>query len=177
LWAGGFRQAAERASAAIRGRGNVPWGAGGTLLNSPGLREAGRPLPQADAKIRDEIDARAAREGWPALHAELVRVDPATAARLAPQDAQRIQRALEVHALTGQPLSALQGARDAQQDPGPTIVIALAPADRAALHAAIARRFDAMLTAGLVEEVRALRARYPLRPQMPSMHCAGVSPA
>jgi tRNA dimethylallyltransferase len=172
-----FRDDALRAIAAIRGRGHVPIVAGGTMLYFKALREGLSALPQADATVREEIDARAAREGWPALHAELARVDPATAARLAPQDAQRIQRALEVHALTGQPLSALQGARDAQQDPGPTIVIALAPADRAALHAAIARRFDAMLTAGLVEEVRALRARYPLRPQMPSMRSVGYRQA
>src|SRR6188472_2051944 len=171
-----FRDDALRAIAAIRGRGHVPIVVGGTMLYFKALREGLSALPQADAAIRDEIDARAAREGWPALHAELMRVDPATAARLAPQDAQRIQRALEVHALTGQPLSALQGARDAQ-DPGPTIVIALAPADRAALHAAIARRFDAMLTAGLVEEVRALRARYPLTPQMPSMRSVGYRQA
>jgi tRNA dimethylallyltransferase len=150
-----FREDALAAIAAIRSRGHVPIVAGGTMLYFKALREGLSALPQADVGVRNELDARAAREGWPALHAELARVDPATAARLAPQDAQRIQRALEVHMLTGRPLSALQGARDARQELGPTIVIALAPADRAALHAAIARRFDAMLDAGLVEEVRA----------------------
>ena len=172
-----FRDDALAAIAAIRSRGRVPIVAGGTMLYFKALREGLSALPRADATVRDALDARAAREGWPALHAELARVDPATAARLAPQDAQRIQRALEVHALTGQPLSALQGARDARQAPGPTIVIALAPADRAALHAAIARRFDAMLAAGLVEEVQALRVRFPLTPQLPSMRSVGYRQA
>ena len=172
-----FRTDALAAIAAIRSRGRMPIVAGGTMLYFKALREGLSALPQADVRVRNEIDARAAREGWPALHAELARVDPATAARLAPQDAQRIQRALEVHALTGQPLSALQGARNAPQDPGPAIVVALAPADRAALHAAIARRFDAMLTAGLINEVRALRARYRLTPQMPSMRSVGYRQA
>ena len=168
---------ALNAIAGIRSRGRVPLLVGGTMLYFKALREGLSALPQADAAVRNEIDARAAREGWPALHAELARVDPATATRLAPQDSQRIQRALEVHALTGQPLSALQGARDARHDIGPTILIALAPADRAALHAAIARRFDAMLAAGLVEEVKALRLRYPLTPQMPSMRSVGYRQA
>jgi tRNA dimethylallyltransferase len=107
------------------------------------------------------------------MHAELARIDPATAARLAPADSQRIQRALEVHALTGKALSSLQGARESDGGIGPTIDIALAPADRAKLHHAIARRFDAMLTAGLVDEVLALRSRHALTPQMPSMRCVG----
>ena len=172
-----FRDDALAAIAAIRGRGRIPIVAGGTMLYFKALREGLSTLPQADVGVRNAIDARAAREGWPALHAELARVDPATAARLAPQDAQRIQRALEVHALTGQPLSALQNAREARQHLGREIVIALAPAERAALHAAIARRFDAMLAAGLVEEVQALRARYSLTPQMPSMRSVGYRQA
>ena len=104
--------------------------------------------------MRAALDARAASAGWPALHAELARVDPVTAARLAPNDAQRIQRALEVHALTGTPLSALQGAREASGALGGHLALALLPADRARLHAAIAARFDAMLAAGLVDELR-----------------------
>jgi tRNA dimethylallyltransferase len=130
-------------------------------------------LPAADAAIRAELDARAAALGWPSLHAELARIDPCTARRLAPTDAQRIQRALEVHALTGRPLSELQGARDSQRVVEPSIVIAMAPADRARLHDAIARRFDAMLAAGLIDEVRALRARHPLRADAPSMRAVG----
>ena len=168
-----FRDDALAAIAAIRARGRVPIVAGGTMLYVKALREGLSALPVADAAIRAEIDRRAAQSGWPALHAELARVDPATAARLAPTDAQRVQRALEVHALTGRPLSALQGARDAAGGIGASIVVALAPADRAKLHAAIARRFDAMLGAGLIDEVRALRERHPLRAGMPSMRSVG----
>jgi tRNA dimethylallyltransferase len=111
------------------------------------------------------------------MHDELARIDAESAARLAPTDAQRIQRALEVHALTGRPLSALQGAREGRRTIDPTIVIALAPADRARLHTAIAQRFDAMLDAGLVDELRDLRARFALRPDMPSMRAVGYRQA
>jgi tRNA dimethylallyltransferase len=129
-------------------------------------------LPQADARLRKELDDRAAAAGWPALHAELARVDPATAARLKTTDSQRIQRALEVFRISGTPLSALQGAR--QSDDAPDFVaIALVPSDRAELHRRIAERFDAMLAAGLVEEVRALRQHYRLTASMPSMRCVG----
>ena len=137
-------------------------------------------LPPAAAEVRAELDARAAREGWPALHAELARVDPATAARLPPTDAQRIQRALEVYRVTGQPLSALQGHRegaDADVALGRWLAVALVPSDRAWLHDAIARRFDAMLAAGLVDELRRLRAAYALAPAMPSMRCVGYRQA
>jgi tRNA dimethylallyltransferase len=168
-----FRDDATLAIAAIRARGRVPIVAGGTMLYFKALRDGLSALPAADAAIRAELDARAAALGWPALHAELARIDPCTARRLAPTDAQRIQRALEVHALTGRPLSELQGARDSQRVVEPSIVIAMAPADRARLHDAIARRFDAMLAAGLIDEVRALRARHPLRADMPSMRAVG----
>ena len=134
-------------------------------------------LPRADSGVRARLDARAAREGWPALHAELARVDPATAARLAPTDAQRIQRALEVFELAGAPLSALQGSRDAGASVGRVVRIALVPTDRARLHAAIAERFDAMLAAGLVDELRGLRRRYALEPSLPSMRCVGYRQA
>jgi len=133
-------------------------------------------LPRADPDVRARLDARAAAEGWPALHAELARVDPATAQRLPPTDAQRIQRALEVYYVTGSPISALQGRR-AAASLGASVSIALVPPERAALHEAIARRFDAMLAAGLVEEVRALRATYALDPAMPSMRCVGYRQA
>ena len=166
-----FRTDAETAIAGIRARGRVPIVAGGTMLYVKALREGLSALPQADPALRAEIDARAARSGWPALHAELARIDAATAARLAPTDAQRIQRALEVHALTGRALSSLQGARTAPSDRG--VVVALAPADRARLHAAIARRFDAMLAAGLLDEVAALRTRFGLNARMPSMRAVG----
>ncbi len=168
-----FVRDATRAIDTIRARGRVPIVAGGTMLYIKALREGLSSLPAADAAIRAELDARAASVGWPAMHAELARIDPLTAARLAPNDAQRIQRALEVHALTGQPMSALQGARDAERRIDPAIAVALAPTDRALLHAAIARRFDAMLIAGLVDEVRELRRRFPLRADMPSMRAVG----
>ena len=136
-----FRTDALAAVAAIRARGRLPLLVGGTMLYFKALTEGLSALPPADPAVRAALDRRAAASGWPALHAELARVDPATAARLAPNDAQRIQRALEVHALTGRPLSALQGARQADDALGPTLALALLPADRAALHAAIAERF------------------------------------
>jgi len=172
-----FRRDALQAIAAIRSRGRLPIVAGGTMLYFKALCEGLSRLPQADPHVRAALDARAAREGWPVLHAELARVDAVSAARLAPFDGQRIQRALEVHALTGQPLSALQGAREADDDIGPHVTVAVAPADRAALHVAIARRFDAMLAAGLVDETRRLRERYRLTAEMPSMRCVGYRQA
>ena len=172
-----FRADALAAAAGIRARGRVPLFAGGTMLYFRALTEGLSALPQADPEVRGRIDARAAREGWPAMHAALARVDPATAARLSPADGQRIQRALEVHELTGAPLSALQGARDAATGLGPVVTIAIVPSDRAKLHASIADRFDAMLAAGLVDELRGLRARYALTPTLPSMRCVGYRQA
>jgi tRNA dimethylallyltransferase len=173
-----FAADASASIAAIRARGRVPIVAGGTMLYFKALTDGLSSLPQAHPAVRAALDARAAREGWPALHAELARVDPATAARLAPNDSQRIQRALEVHAIAGVPLSLLQGQRNAEQAlAGPVLRVALIPADRATLHAEIARRFDAMLAAGLVDELAALRERYRLDPTMPSMRCVGYRQA
>ena len=169
---------ARAAIADIRMRGRVPVVAGGTMLYFKALADGLSDLPQGDAHLRAALDARAAREGWPALHAELARVDAATAARLAPTDAQRIQRALEVHALTGTPLSALQGRRaGGAADLGATLRFAVVPPDRARLHVAIAERFDAMLAAGLAAELAQLRARYPLSADLPSMRCVGYRQA
>ena len=173
-----FAADARVAIAAIRARGRVPIVAGGTMLYFKALTEGLSALPQADPAVRAALDARATREGWPALHAELARVDPASALRLAPTDSQRIQRALEVHAIAGVPLSELQGRRvAAPADLGVALRFALIPPDRAALHAQIARRFDAMLAAGLVEELAALRSRYHLDAAMPSMRCVGYRQA
>jgi len=173
-----FAHDALRAIADIRSRGRVPILAGGTMLYFKALAEGLSALPAADRKLRAEIDARAAREGWPALHAELARVDPQTAARLKPTDAQRIQRALEVWHLAGSPLSALQGRRARSGDAlGSTLRIALIPSDRARLHEAIARRFDTMLATGLLDEVSGLRRRYALTPDLPSMRCVGYRQA
>ena len=142
----------------IRARGRLPLLVGGTMLYFKALREGLSDLPPADVAVRARLDARAADEGWPALHAELARVDPATAARLDPTDGQRIQRALEVYELSGRPMSALQNARR----PAETglLSLALVPHDRAELHRRIAVRFDAMLAAGLVDELSALRRRF-----------------
>ena len=173
-----FAQDALEALAAIRDRGRVPIFAGGTMLYFKALSDGLSALPSADPSVRAEIDARAAHEGWPTLHAELARVDPSTAARLPPTDAQRIQRALEVWRLAGAPLSALQGHRANRREAlGPMLRVALVPADRTRLHDAIARRLDAMLEAGLVEELSGLRRRYALTPDLPSMRCVGYRQA
>jgi len=162
----------------IRARGRLPILCGGTMLYFKALTEGLSALPHADAAVRAEIDRRAAQEGWPALHAELARVDPVTASRLAPNDAQRIQRALEVHSTSGQPISALQGRRESSAGSlGPTLAMALLPSDRAQLHAAIAQRFQQMLDAGLVDELRGLRQRFRLDPALPSMRCVGYRQA
>ncbi|MDR0249727.1 MAG: tRNA (adenosine(37)-N6)-dimethylallyltransferase MiaA [Burkholderiales bacterium] len=167
------------ALAAVRGireRGKRPLLVGGTMLYFKALLEGLSELPMADETIRAELDARATREGWPTLHVELGRVDPVTAARLKPTDAQRIQRALEVWRLTGVPLSQLQGQRQGQQADetlGMCLCLALMPGDRKMLHGAIALRFDRMLKEGLVDEVRTLKSRYSLTPAMPSMRCVG----
>lgn len=165
----------------IRARGRLPLLVGGTMLYFKALREGLDAMPAADPAVRAALDARAAAEGWPALHAELARVDPATAARLAPNDAQRVQRALEVWQLSGRPLSAWQGAHQAQGAPRAVAadmpMVSLEPESRAWLHQRIAERFDAMLAAGLVDEVRALRARGDLHPDLPAMRCVGYRQA
>jgi tRNA dimethylallyltransferase len=174
-----FVHDATAAAAAIRARGRLPLLVGGTMLYFRALRQGLDPMPAADAAMRAAIDARAAAEGWPALHAELARIDPASAARLAPNDAQRIQRALEVWQLTGRPLSAFHArpaAADAQAARAWPLV-SLEPAARAWLHARIASRFDAMMAGGFVDEVRRLRMRPGLKPQMPSMRCVGYRQA
>jgi tRNA dimethylallyltransferase len=148
------------------------------MLYFKALREGHDAMPAADASIRRQIDARAAELGWPALHAELQRVDPATAARLAPNDAQRIQRALEVWMLSGQPLSQWHAQRgDAAAGAGQWPLITLEPGSRPWLHKRIAQRFEAMLDAGFVDEVRQLRQRPALRSDMPSMRCVGYRQA
>jgi tRNA dimethylallyltransferase len=181
---------ARQACRAIRARGALPLLVGGTMLYVKALREGLDEIPPSDPGLRATIDARAAAEGWPALHAELQRVDPLTAARLAPRDAQRIQRALEVYLGTGRPLSSFQqrtagpaahevagGADPARPSSRDWPLIALEPVSRNWLHARIEARFDAMLDRGLVEEVRALRARGDLHAGLPSMRCVGYRQA
>jgi tRNA dimethylallyltransferase len=170
-----FVRDATRAIAGIRARGRLPLVVGGTMLYAKALREGLSALPPADAAIRARLSAEASERGWPALHSRLVQVDPATAMRLPPNDSQRIQRALEVFELTGVPLSTLQTGAGADAVRFP--IIALLPQDRAALRERIARRFAAMLDAGLVDELRALRARYPLHRELPSMRSVGYRQA
>jgi len=156
----------------IRARGRVPLLVGGTMLYYKALFEGLDALPAADAALRTRIDELAAERGWPAVHHELARLDPATASRLQPNDRQRLQRALEVVLIGGRPLSELQrGHRDGAHAQ-PTL-LALEPRDRGWLHARIAQRFRIMLRDGLVDEVRRLRARGDLTPAMPSMRCVG----
>ena len=161
----------------IAGRGRIPLLAGGTMLYFKALREGLSNLPQADAAVRAEIEAEAKAKGWPALHAELARIDAPTAARLKPGDAQRIQRALEVFRTSGKPLSALQGARVAVATQFRFVPLALVPAERSLLHRRIELRFEAMLAAGLAEELAALRGKYALDPGLPSMRCVGYRQA
>jgi tRNA dimethylallyltransferase len=172
-----FREDAAGLIREIAQRGRVPLLVGGTMLYFKALAEGLSDLPQADAGVRAALDAEAAARGWPALHEELARVDPETAARLARSDAQRIQRALEVFRLTGTPMSRLLASGRSPARPAPLLAIALAPADRAVLHARIATRFDSMLSSGLVDELRALRQRFALHPLLPSMRCVGYRQA
>ncbi len=170
--AGRFRDDAIAAVRSILARGRVPLLVGGAMLYYRALAHGLDALPAAEPRLRAAIVREAATKGWPAMHAALARVDPASARRLAPNDAQRIERALEVYRATGKPLSALQTAARAAL-PFRLASFALMPGDRAALHARIAARFDAMLEAGLVEEVRALRRRHALHAGLPSMRCVG----
>ena len=174
-----FVAEAETLIDAIRGRGRLPLLVGGTMLYFKALFDGIDALPAADPLVRAAIDAEARERGWPALHAELARVDPAAAARLAPNDAQRIQRALEVWRTSGGPLSSFHSGRfDAAPAAPPDMpLISLEPADRAALHARIDARFAAMLDVGFLDEVRRLRGRGDLHAALPSMRCVGYRQA
>ena len=168
-----FRTDALAAMAAITAAGRVPLLVGGTMLYFKALREGLADLPEADPALRAQIDAEATERGWPALHAELAQLDPDTAARLAPTDAQRIQRALEILRTTGKPLNEHFAAQRSEPPPYRLLSLALLPSDRAVLHERIARRFDEMLAQGLVGEVERLRAQYKLDANLPSMRCVG----
>jgi tRNA dimethylallyltransferase len=171
-----FRADALREMADIAARGKVPLLVGGTMLYFKALREGLSSLPEADPVLRLELDAKAKRLGWTALHAELARLDPATAARLKPSDAQRIQRALEVCLLTGRPMSEDLG-RKKSALPYRIIAISLEPSDRARLHQRIAQRFERMLSDGLVDELQQLRRRFTLTAALPAMRCVGYRQA
>ena len=171
--AGEFRDDASRAVAEIHASGRVPLLAGGTGLYFRALEQGLAVLPPADPEVRARIEREAACAGWPAMHARLAAIDPASARRIHTNDPQRIERALEVHALSDQPMSELlaRGRRGALL--GPVCRIAIEPADRARLHRDIADRFMRMLDAGLVDEVHDLRRRWPLTARSPSMRLVG----
>ena len=178
-----FVQDAERLMADICARGKLPLLVGGTMLYFKALMDGLDDMPKADAEVREKIARDAADKGWPILHAELALIDPITAARLKPNDSQRISRALEVFKLTGLPLSSfhqknatenISSRADKQAD---TALISLEPNNRSWLHTRIAQRFDAMLEAGFLDEVKALRARGDLHADLPSMRCVGYRQA
>ncbi len=175
-----FRTDALTAIADIHARGKLPILAGGTMLYFKALRDGIDDLPSADEEIRAEIEQAAHQHGWPALHAKLATLDPATAQRLKPNDSQRISRALEIIRITGEPMSALLK-RNAQAPaplPFDLLTIALEPSDRAVLHERIAHRFDAMIERGLIDELKELRRRHPrLHADLPSMRCVGYRQA
>ncbi|OAJ51645.1 tRNA (adenosine(37)-N6)-dimethylallyltransferase MiaA [Paraburkholderia ginsengiterrae] len=171
-----FRADTLRLTGEIHARGHLPLLVGGTMLYYKALTQGLNDLPSANAEVRAALDADAARDGWPAMHARLAAVDPVTAARLAPNDSQRIQRALEVFMLSGKAMSVLLAAPAPQDDAAAAwrfVPIALEPSDRSVLHARIEKRFDAMLAGGFVDEVVKLRERGDLLPDMPSMRCVG----
>ena len=191
-----FVQDAQRLIGEINARGKLALLVGGTMLYIKALLDGIDDMPRADPAIRAELELQAREKGWPAMHAELARVDPVTAARLKPNDSQRIQRALEVYRVSGKPMASFHTAKDAiksvafhaystradgQNDhinPANQVrLISLEPQDRAWLHRRIEQRFDAMLAAGFLDEVKALRARGDLNPDLPSMRCVGYRQA
>jgi tRNA dimethylallyltransferase len=176
-----FREDAIRLVGEIAARGRLPLLVGGTMMYFKGLVDGLDDLPTADAALRARLDDDAARLGWPALHERLRALDPVTAARLAPNDAQRINRALEIIELSGKPMSELLAKRAKTALPFELASFALEPSDRAVLHARIAARFDQMLgnsdDAGIVAETARLRARGDLSPTLPSMRCVGYRQA
>ena len=191
--AAAFVADATRLIGQIQARGKLPLLVGGTMLYFKALIDGIDPMPAADPAVRALIEAEAATLGWPALHAKLGAIDPSTAARLSPNDSQRIQRALEVWHMSGQPLSSFHRANKKMapaRGPEPTdtdasktdstdtpVLFSLEPGDRSWLHARIAERFDAMLAAGFIDEVTALRERGDLSPELPSMRCVGYRQA
>ncbi|MGH8821494.1 MAG: tRNA (adenosine(37)-N6)-dimethylallyltransferase MiaA [Rhodoferax sp.] len=171
-----FALDARRLIADINARGKLPLLVGGTMLYFKALLHGLDAMPAADPAIRAALASQARAMGWPALHAELARVDPVTAARLAPNDSQRIQRALEVYRISGQPLSFFHTTKQIAEtidSARATALISLEPKDRRWLHERIEARFDAMLTAGFLDEVRTLRARGDLCASSPAMRCVG----
>lgn len=168
----------------IHARGKLPLLVGGTMLYFKALFDGLDDMPAASPEVRAALEVEAAALGWPAMHAQLAAVDPVTAARLAPADSQRIQRALEVYRVSGKPLSTFHAQQDAikkeaarADNTGASALFSLEPEDRAWLHARIAQRFDLMLQGGFLDEVKTLMARGDLHPDLPSMRCVGYRQA
>ena len=175
-----FARDATQLMADIRARGKLPLLVGGTMLYLKALRDGIDDLPTAQPELRAEIEQQAIAMGWPAMHAELAKVDDITAARLAPNDAQRISRALEVWRVSGKALSQWFAEGDATRAAQPTLnmpLLSLEPVNRAWLHGRIAQRFDIMLVEGFLAEVQAMRARGDLHIDLPSMRCVGYRQA
>ncbi|MBA3696546.1 MAG: tRNA (adenosine(37)-N6)-dimethylallyltransferase MiaA [Methylotenera sp.] len=176
--AANFRSDALRLMADITARGKIALLVGGTMLYFKALEGGLSGLPEANQEVRARLDARAALIGWPGMHEKLALVDPETAARLQPNDAQRIQRALEVFEITGESMTSLYAKQTSEALPYKLLKIALVPSDRKVLHERIALRFDQMLAAGFVDEVKALIAKYPqLTAESTSMRCVGYRQA
>ena len=172
--AANFRSDALRLMADITARGKIPLLVGGTMLYFKALEGGLSGLPEADAAIRAKLDAEAALIGWPAMHSKLAHIDSATATRLMPNDMQRIQRALEVYEITGQTMSSLFAKQTSEALPYKVLKIALIPSDRKVLHTRIEARFEQMLQASFVDEVKVLIAKYPtLTPESTAMRCVG----
>ena len=180
-----FVNDAEQLIADIQSRGKLPLLVGGTMLYLKALQDGIDDLPKTDSAIRETIETRAKANGWPAMHEELRKIDPASASRLAPNDAQRISRALEVWHISGKSLTAWfekgaqkrLGARQSFASRNKLDVISLEPNDRSWLHQRIEQRFDAMLAAGFLDEMQTLRERGDLNPDLPSMRCVGYRQA
>jgi tRNA dimethylallyltransferase len=173
-----FRHDALKLMTDITARGKVPLLVGGTMLYFKALQGGLSNLPEADLEVRTKLDAEAFQIGWPAMHAKLAKIDPATAARLEPADAQRVQRALEVVEISGKTMTELHQASRGDDLPYRLLKVALVPSDRSVLHSRIATRFDDMLKQGFLGEVKALLKQYPeLNPEMPSMRCVGYRQA
>lgn len=172
--AANFRTDALRLMADITSRGKIPLLVGGTMLYFKALQGGLSNLPEANPEVRKQIEQQAAQVGWPAMHAKLAQVDSETAARLQPNDVQRIERALEIYLLTGQTMTALHQASAGEVFPYRLLKIALVPSERKVLHERIAQRFDQMLEDGFVDEVRGLLQQYPeLNADSTSMRCVG----
>jgi len=172
--AASFRQDALTLIAGIIGRGRIPLLCGGTMLYFKALRDGLNDLPQADPATRARLAQQAGDLGWPAMHRRLAECDPATAARLSPNDSQRIQRALEVYLVTQKPMSELLAQRPSRHgDDYRYVTISLEPSDRTTLHARISDRYRAMMKAGLLDEVATLHRRADLHPGLPSVRCVG----